>query len=220
MRRARSTERAGFGLVELLIGVAILAVFLGSLAICSSSMLRVGLASDVRSELQETAATTLGTILDDLRVSGVSTPYPYLFVDGNAGAGFDVHDHAPATEHGVPGDEDHGPNREIVFVRPADADDDGEPDFDGAGALAWSADEISYVLVTGLDGINVLERRVNGRSPRTIARHVERVVFDDITTSGFELPLDAIRVRLWFRVPDGRGGTARHRIEATTRLRN
>jgi len=218
--KQRAKKRPGFGLVELLLGVAILSLFLGSLALSSSSMLRMGMASDVRSEVQETAATTLGAILDDLRVSGVSAPYPYLFVDGNAAAAFDVHDHAPATEHATPGDDDFGPNREIVLVHPADADDDGEPDFDGTGALVWSTDEISYVLVTGLDGINVLERRVNGRSPRTVARHVERVLFDDITTSGFELPLDAVRVRLWFRVPDGQGGFLRHRIEATTRLRN
>jgi prepilin-type N-terminal cleavage/methylation domain-containing protein len=218
--KQRTKERPGFGLVELLLGVAILSIFLGSLALSSSSMLRMGMASDVRSEVQETAATTLGAILDDLRVSGVSAPYPYLFVDGNAAAAFDAHDHAPATENAAPGDDDFGPNREIVLVHPADADDDGDPDFDGTGALVWSTDEISYVLVTGLDGVNVLERRVNGRSPRTVARNVERVLFDDITTSGFELPLDAIRLRLWFRVPDGRGGFLRHRIEATTRLRN
>jgi len=220
MKLFRRENRPGFGLVELLIGVAILALFLGSLALSSSNMLRMGVASDVRSHVQETAATTLTTILDDLRVSGVTAPYPYLFVDGNAAAPFDAHAHAPAAEHAEAGDDDFGPNREIVFLHPADQDRDDVPDFDGAGDLVWGAREISYVLVTGTDGVNALERRTNDGARRVVARNVERVLFDDITTSNFELPLDAIRVRLWFRVPDGNGGELRHRVEATTRLRN
>jgi len=213
-------RRAGFGLLELLIAVAILAVFLGSLALSSGQMLRMGAASDVDSQMQELSATTLSTILDDLRLTGAHAPFPYLYVDGAAEEPFLAHVHAPAVEHARPDEPDFGPNREIVLRHPADDDDDGVPDCDADGALLWSPNEIGYALVTGADGVNVLERRVGGRTQRVVARHVERVVFDDILSSGLELPLDTIRVRVWFRLPDGRGGELRQRAEASVRLRN
>jgi hypothetical protein len=218
--RRQLCARAGLGLVELLIASAILAIFLGGLAFSSRSMLRMGLASDVRSTAQELGATTLAVILEDLRVSGAHAPFPYLYDDGAALAPFDAHAHAPADEHAAPGEPDHGPNREIVFRLPADDDRDGEPDFDGDGELLWSARELGYALVTAADGVNQLERRVDGRTQRVLARHVERVLFDDILSSGFELPLGALRVRLWFRLPDGNGGWFRHHTEATVGLRN
>jgi len=218
-RPARSALR-GLGLLELLLAVVVLAIFLGSLALTSSSMLRMSVASDVRSKAQELGATTLLAILDDLRVSGRLAPFPYLFVDGAADAPFDAHDHAPAVEHASAGDPDFGPNREIVFLHPADDDRDGAPDFDADGGLVWGAREISYVLVTESDGVNALERRLDGRTERVLARHVERVLFDDYESSGFEVPLGSIRARLWFRVPDGAGGFLRHQVEATVGLRN
>lgn len=219
MKSARALL-AGFGLLELLLGVMILALFLGSLALSSRSMLRMGQAADVRATAEELGASTLAVILADLRVSGAHEPYPHLFVDGAAAAPFEAHAHAPAVEHAAPGEPDHGPNREIVFRLPADDDGDGEPDFDGFGALVWSAQELGYALVTARDGVNQLERRVAGRTHRVIARHVERVLFDDALSSVFEVPLGALRVRLWFRLPDGKGGFHRHRVEATVGLRN
>ncbi len=220
MLRMQRTTRAGLGLLELLIAAAILTLFLGGLAFSSRSMLRLGLASDVRGTALELGATTLAVVVEDLRLAGVHGPYPYLFDDGDAQAPFDAHDHAPALEQAAPGEPDHGPNREIVLSLPADDDGDGEPDFDPDGALLWSAHEVGYALVTAADGVNQLERRVDGRTQRVLARHVERVRFDDALSSGFELPLGSIRVRLWFRLPDGKGGTFRHRAEATVGLRN
>ena len=219
-RRNTRTRHAGIGLLELLMSTAILSVFLGSLALSSRSMLRMGLAADLRSTAQELGATTLGAVLEDLRVTGARAPLPYLFTGGAAQAPFERHAHVPADEHAAPGDPDHGPDREIVFVRPADDDGDGVPDFDAAGELLWSPREISYVLVTAPDGVNQLERRVDGRTQRVLARHVERMLFDDTLSSGFEVPLGSIRVRLWFRLPSVDGGWYRHRVEATVGLRN
>jgi len=220
MTRSIRRTCAGLGLLELLFASAILALFLGGLALSSRSMLRMGLASDARSKAQELGCAALAAILADLRLSGARAPYPYLFDDGAAAPPFGANAHAPADEHAAPGEPDYGPNRELVFALPADADGDGEPDFDAGGELAWDAREFAYVLVTAPDGTNQLERRVDGRTQRVIARDVERVVFDDFTSSGFALPLGSIRVRLWFRVPDGNGGRYRHRVEATVGMRN
>jgi len=221
IRRQRTPgRRAGVGLLELLIATAILSIFLGSLALSSRSMLRMGLAADMRSTAQELGATTLGAVIEDLRVTGARAPFPHLFTGGAAQAPFERHAHAPADEHAAPGDPDHGPDREIVFVRPADDDQDGVPDFDPAGALRWGTAEFSYVLVTAPDGVNQLERRVDGRTQRVLARNVERVLFDDTLSSGFEVPLGSIRVRLWFRLPDEDGGWHVYRVEATVGMRN
>ena len=219
MKRARAFL-AGFGLSELLVGAMILSLFLGSLALTSRSMLRLGRTGDPRAQVQELGATALAQIRGDLRRSGAHGSYPYLFDGGAASAPFTAHAHAPAVEHAVPGDADHGPDREVVFRLPADDDGDGEPDLDRSGALRWSTPEIGYALVTAADGVNQLERRVDGRPERVVARHVERVLFDDARSAPGEVPLGALRVRLWFRLPDGEGGAYRHRIEALTRLRN
>jgi hypothetical protein len=212
--------RAGLGLLEFLFAAAILAVFLGSLALSSRSMLGMGRATDVRATALEVGLSSLRTIVDDLRLSGLVGPTPYLYEDGAALAPFATFAHAAASENATPGEPDHGPNRELVFRLPADDDGDGEPDFDADGALLWDTRSFGYALVTAPDGVNQLERRIDGRTQRVVARHVERVVFDDITSSGFELGLGSIRVRLWLRLPDGNGGTHRQAFETTVGLRN
>jgi len=77
----------------------------------------------------------------------------------------------------------------------------------------------SYVVVTE-GGVNYLQRRTNGVQPQTIVSNVERVAFDDTTTSGFVVPLDAIRVRVWFRAEDQTGLAHRYFVETTIKLRN
>jgi hypothetical protein len=145
--------------------------------------------------------------------------YPYLFEDGDAQVPFADHAHEPAAKEAEVGDDDFGPNREIVLCRPADADTDGVPDVDVDGDLVWSAYEVSYVLVTE-DGVNRLQRRIDAGEPRTVASHVERVTFDDAASSGYEVPLGAVRVRIWFRTADGTGRLHRYFVESTIKLRN
>jgi hypothetical protein len=153
-------------------------------------------------------------------VSVDGNSYPYLFQDGNATGAYAASAHAPASHTAASGDADFGPNQEIVFVQPADADGDNRPDLDGSGQMVWSEDQYSYVVVTRADGTNVLQRRTNGGANRTIAHHVERIVFDDNASSGFVVPLRAIRVRIWFRDRDGRGSLHRYFTEAVVKLRN
>ena len=111
-------------------------------------------------------------------VSANGKDYPYLFEDGAAvDPDFTDHAHVPAAEHAQPGQPDEGVNREIVLAQPAfitvAQGDDGlnysvnaggvpqampvgvsvvkyysVPDIAGDGSAIWSADEVSYVLVT------------------------------------------------------------------------
>jgi len=125
-----------------------------------------------------------------------------------------------AVHTALPGESDFGPNHEIVFLQPLDADASGVPDIDVDGRLVWDSIEYSYVVVTGADGVNVLQRRSNGAAPKTIAKNVERIAFDDNASSGFQIPLDAVRVRIWFRERDSERTLHRYFSEAVVKLRN
>jgi len=163
---------------------------------------------------------------------------------------FALHAHEPAVENAEADEADFGTNREIVFVRPAfeevaqDADgvnwdlvdDDGNdiglpadltivkrydfPVLDANGVAGFRPEEISYVLVTGADGQNELQRRVDGGSPQIVARGVERLVFDTSITDPVGVPIGAVRARLWLRLRDGEGMVHRQFAETVVRLQN
>ena len=217
-------RRRGSTLIEVTIGVSLLLLLIGTLSETLHSLERGTVVAQIDSQFQAQAQFALRRIVDDLKRSGFATiageNYPYLFLDGDAQGAFVANAHAPAVHTAAPGDPDWGPNREMVFLQPADADGDGRPDLDAGGRMIWSADQFAYVLVTRRDGVNVLERRTNGAAPRKIAHHVERITFDDNTTSLFQVPLRAIRVRIWFRRWDERGALHRLSVEAVVNLRN
>jgi hypothetical protein len=218
------TSRSGFTVLELAIGATILLLLVGSLMQSVSSMSRGATYASIDSELQAMSERAIRSILRTMKPSGFAIVgpdrYPYLFVDGNAVGNFAASAHAPAAKHGVAGDADFGPNQEIVFVQPLDADADDRPDIDANGSMIWAGNQFAYVLVTRADGVNVLQRRIDGGTPRDIANHVERVTFDDNTTSGGQVPLRALRVRIWFRRTDEKGAVHRLFSEAMVKLRN
>jgi hypothetical protein len=218
------TSRSGFTVLELVIGATILLLLVGSLMQSVASMSRGATYASIDSELQAMSERAVRSILRTLKPSGATTigvdQYPYLFDDGNAQGDFAGSAHAPAAKHGVAGDADFGPNREIVFLQPADADADGRPDIDGAGRMVWAGNQFAYVLVTRADGVNVLQRWIDGAAPRDIANHVERVTFDDNASSANQVPIRALRVRLWFRRTDEKGAVHRLFTEAMVKLRN
>ncbi|MBK7876035.1 MAG: hypothetical protein IPJ77_09825 [Planctomycetes bacterium] len=233
--RQRRRSGSGFSLVEMTIGVAVLFVLGAGLTLSMTSLRRLTQASSTDAKLQDEASRALAAITRDLRRSGFVVPdgvhaFPYVFADGDATGDFSEHAHAPASHAAQAGDADFGPTREIVFLLPQDLDDDGDPDtgllpdgrpdLDASGDLVWSVDEISFVLVTGADGVNVLERRVNAADGRSVARNVERVTFDTSAEDPVLVPFGAVRVRLWLRQLDERGALHRHVVEQTVRLRN
>ena len=225
MQRAHNrTRRSAFSIVELVVGMTILILLAAALTRATSGLRELGDSGGVQVELQEMGERALQQVALDLKRSGFATvagePYPYLFEDGLAQGGFALHAHLPAASEAVPGDVDFGPSREIVLLQPADADGNGTPDIGVDGELVWDADEVSFVVVTRNDGVNVLQRRTSDGGLRPLARFVERVTFDDNLTSGFEVPLDAVRVRIFFRKRDAQGTLYRHTAERTVRLRN
>lgn len=225
----RKTGSRGLGLVELLMSTAILALIGGSIAGTLGTMSQAASTGRSKQRAQKMAEHALAKITADLRMSGsVSVGgkvFPYIFDDGNAINGasgdFTSHAHGGAIHEAVAGEADAGVTREIVFVRPADADNDGSMDTDGAGNLVYPATEFSYVLVSR-DGVtNRLERRINAdpASAETIATNVERIAFET-SNEDATLPLEVVRVRIFFRLRDKEDRTIPYQAETTIKLRN
>jgi len=218
------SSRRGFTLTEIAVVAAIFVLLAGVVTKALASVRSLTRTGSEIADLEDSGERAVRAIVEDLKRSGfvmlAGASYPYLFDDGNAVDPFAIHAHPPAVKQAVAGDPDFGPNREIVFVLPADADEDGVPDIDGQGDLLWEPTEYSYVVLTGPDGVNVLERREDGASPRVIARNVERIVFDDPASSGFLLPIGTVRVRIDFRAADAERRRFRHSREVLIRLRN
>lgn len=215
---------SGFALLELMIGVLILLVLVATLTQSLRSLSQGTATTDTDGNLQTQAERALDAIIGSLKPSGFVTvggnSFPYLFQDGNATGAYAASAHPAPSHSALATDPDFGPNQEIVFVQPADADGDNRPDLDASGQMVWSADQYAYVVVARRDGSNVLQRRVNGGPGRMIASHVERITFDDNASSGFQVPLRAIRVRIWLRDRDAHGSLHRYFTEAVVKLRN
>lgn len=221
-RTGKLGTRAGLTLLEVLIGSMILFLLAGTLTQSLRAMRSTTATGGALVRAQDAGQRALERIRDDLRRSGFVGNYPYLgLVDGVPDdPAFAAHGHVAAPKLAVAGDFDFGPNREIVFVLPADLDNNGEPDVDAAGDLVWSVDEVSYVVVPDANGVNWLERRVNGAGPRRVCRNVERITFEDWWIDN-TVPLgDAVRVRIFFREPSENGTRARYSVQAVVRLQN
>jgi hypothetical protein len=190
MRTRRSV--AGMTLVEAIL----------SLAIFSSVLMSLGLVLRWREantlEMEEAALSVdlheaLAAMTSELSLSGFTPDgvYPHLFEDGVPGDDFAAHAHA-APE--APLSIGVTPSRDVVFVLPDDADEDGVPDLDADGSLIWATEERSVVIVPDADGMNRVELRIDGARSRVIARHAESLVVDDSSAVG--VPLGCLRLRL------------------------
>lgn len=226
--------RAGFTMVEVAIATLVLVIVSGALVTALDGLRGAALTGDKSSRLAEQGEVALMKVVEDLRRSGrvvQATAFPYTFDNGDSFFN-DAHDHVPANENAAPGEPDFGPDREVVMILPRDEDTlgppaivgtpDSIPDLDAGGELIWGAQEFSYVLVTWPDGINRLERRVDGAAPGdVVASWVERIRFDDFNSDPLNVPNSfSMRVQIWLRQPDSRGMVHRWYGEAMVRLRN
>ncbi len=238
MKKQQKTQ-LGFSLIEAMIATVILFSVGLSMTTALGGLRQVTLSGTAQQRLQSLGEKAISRIVSDLRRSANNAGglgiYPYLFDDGDAQAPFDnLHFHDPAQHQATGNDFDAGPTREIVFVLPqdlynktVDADCDGNPvstpdgipDTDGLGNLIWAPAELSYVLITGNDGINYLERRTNGANPERIAPFVERIAFDMNSVNDPNIPLDSIRIRIYFRMQTNEG-LYKYATETTVKLDN
>lgn len=224
---ARRCARAGMTMIEIAITSVLLIMLSGALTQSLMHMRDVTDVGDVRTLLHDEAEKALASVMVDLRRSGFGTlagaTYPYLFDDGNAFAPYFVHAHAAAIKTAQAGDADFGANREIVVLQPLmglNAAGQDVAALDANGLIQWSPNVVSYVVITGADGRNWLQRRVNGANPRRIIPDVERIAFDTNATDPVNVPVGAVRVQLFLRRVDDEQVVHRHATELMINLRN
>lgn len=89
-----------------------------------------------------------------------------------------------------------------------------------SGKVVWAAQDGAFVLVTESSGRNALQQRRGTTVVRTLARDVERLVFDTSSTDPVGVPVGTVRVRLWLRAKDQNGAVQRWQGESMVDMRN
>jgi predicted alpha-1,6-mannanase (GH76 family) len=203
MSKSRSQERrAGFSLVEMAIATTVLVALGAGLTLAVGRLRSRAAQGSAQSSLEVEAARARASITHDLRKSGVFTD--------DAGTGW------PQLFAGGP----DGQSREVVYRLPQLTEDPATRRttavLDENGERVW--DDRRFRLELMDDGR--LLRTAEGEQPVTFARHVQRIVVDDNASSGYTVPLDALRVRMDFARTDDSGRSLRLSREWTVQLRN
>ena len=219
--------RAGYSLVELL---AAMVIFVGFLAAVMAALSDAMVQREVQGTyalMQMDARRALDRISSELRMSGrIPNPapgqpeYPYTFVNGGAlGVYNHPSRHEPAAKHVGPESPAFGDNREIAFRIPADIDGDGLLTSSATGKIEWCDYDVAYVLVTGADGTNTLERWEDGERTDVIARYVERIAFDTINTDP-TIDMNSVVVNVYVARPTAMGVWLEMHVWTVVNMRN
>ncbi len=230
--RNAAQGRRGLTVLELMIGSSILILLGLGIATSTATMEEMTFQSGVDDHLQHQARKAREALSTDLRlagelsvsIDGAALDYPHLFEPGDLDSkygGFE-HDADPAPKAAEPGDVDFVEDRGVLMLMPADADEDGAPDFSLiTGELSWAHDErVSYTRRWSSDGRSSLVRTLDGGQARIVARDVEYFRCEMNSPQAPEVPLGAVRVRIGFRAADPDGVTHRHALEFLVRMRS
>jgi hypothetical protein len=229
--RRAAPRRRGFTALELTLATAALLLTAGMTVTAIDKMQRTAHQTATAMGVQEDAERALEQVCDRLARSGFVTSggfdYPHLFVDGVPGVGFTAHAHAAPESFVivVNGAPQASWSREIVFLRPLDADapgtaGHGTPDLDANGALMWDTDECSLVVLPSGDGRNELWFCVDTAPTELLASNVESLICTDTALAGAAVPTNSIQVELTLRGLDDQGRLARYTARALVRMRN
>lgn len=156
IRRQRATRRgttlrAGFTLLEMILGATVLALLAKTMVSATSSVSLLTESGNLESRIQRDSDRALSQIMEDLRMSGFHTVndrvYPHVFTNGQPDATFAEFTHTPAPQAAAEGDVDFGPMYSIVLCAPSDIDENGRPeiDVDGNGIPELDANGDGFV---------------------------------------------------------------------------
>ena len=129
--------RAGFTLLEMILGATILALLAKTMVTATTSVSHLTESGNLESRIQRDSDRAMARIMKDLRMSGFHTvndrEYPHVFLDGEPSGDFRDFEHVPAPQAAAPGEADHGPMCSIILCVPSDLDDNGRPEIDVDG---------------------------------------------------------------------------------------
>lgn len=163
-------RRAGFTLTEITMVVALLGIMALGLLDSSRSIARLTVTGSTIALLQEQGDRAQRSMMDELRRSGIweleGRRYPYIFEGSEPTPAFSEHAYTPGGQEAEARDSDFGAAHCVVFVLPADLDEDGRPDMDldrnGIPELDGNGDGARSEDASDLAGIwNSLESTVD-----------------------------------------------------------
>jgi len=210
----RRGSRAGFSLVEALVSSAIFVGLLAALYGALADADRIRKVQDTIAKMEMDARRALDRVSAELRMTGrVENPapgqpgFPYSFVNGGAlGTFTPPARNDPADIHVSSDSPAFGDCIEISFLTPVDIDGDGLLTSSATGDIEWSTWHVAYVIVTGEDGINRLERWEDAVRTDILAMYAERITFDTIKTDP-TVGLHEVAITLYMARPVPGGDT-------------
>ncbi|MEM9380528.1 MAG: type II secretion system protein [Planctomycetota bacterium] len=126
--------RGGFTLVEMILGITVLAILARMLVGASDGIGGLTEAGNIEARIHRSSDEALRWIMRDLRNTGYQgvdgKVYPHILVDGVGTDGFESYTYTPAPTGAAPGDIDFGPTKGIVLCLPSDLDGNGRPELD------------------------------------------------------------------------------------------
>ncbi|MEM1452750.1 MAG: hypothetical protein AAF957_13170 [Planctomycetota bacterium] len=126
--------RSGVTLVEMILGITVLAVLARMLVGASDGIGGLTEAGNIEARIQRSSDEALRWIMRDLRNTGYQQvdgkDYPHILVDGVGSGGFGTYTYTPAPSGAQAGDPDFGPTKGIVLCLPSDLDGNGRPELD------------------------------------------------------------------------------------------
>ncbi len=179
----RFRHAGGFSLIELVFSVSIFGMIASAFVMTTRASGRTadtqGAVFDLESELSEVQ----DTLRRELRRSGYAvhagTAYPQI---SDAGETSDFkHTGAP----------DAAVAREIVYVAPADANNDDWPDLDSQNRVVWEADVRAVLIRPIADGFHELILARTDGTERVLSRRALALDFATSADTGFAIPLRA-----------------------------
>ena len=125
----RQGGRAGFTLLEMILGATILALLAKTMISATTSVSRLTESGNLESRIQRDSDRAMARIMEDLRMSGFHTvnerEYPHIFADGQPASDFGDFEHTSAPQAATPGEADYGPMCSIILCAPSDLDGNG-----------------------------------------------------------------------------------------------
>lgn len=198
-----SARRGGFTLLEFLLAATLFGTIVGAFLTATSRSQALSDGQAVRLALESELIEVVGTLRRELERSGyavddVGNNFPLVF-DAGACA-------LPAFQHGGPGGDDAADSTELAFLVASDADGDDWPDLDPNNRVDWDAERRALLLVPNVNGLNDLVIRSTTAADRRLSSRVTRLTCERSATTGFAIPLRAVRISftLSARDPDGR----------------
>ena len=201
-RNARPAgRRCGFTLIEFLLAATLFGSIVGAFLMATARSQSLSDGQMARLRLESELIDVIRTVRQELERSGYAIDdgddFPLVFEAGASPIADFAHD--------PPVGADADDSTELAFVVAADADDNDWPDLGAENLVNWSAERRALLLVPNANGLNDLVLRSTTTGDRRLSTMATRLTCERSSTTGFAIPLRAVRISFTLRTEDSDG---------------